>query len=477
MATVMILIAALLFFGRSRTVDSLAVLPFENVGGSADQEYLSDGVTESVINNLTKISALRVVPRSTAFRFKGKEWDPQEIGSKLNVAAVLSGRITHRGSSLDIQVDLIDVKRESQLWGNRYQASMGDLLSVQQQITDDVSARLGIGISEETREKLSKRATENTHAYQLYLQGRYYWNKRTAVDIERAIGYFKKSLSLDSSYALAYAGLADSYLIQSQYSGTPSTITVPLAERAARRALEFDHSLAEARTSLAFAYYDDWKFDDAEREFKQAIALNPKYPTAYHWYNILLARSGRLDEASRIIQKAQELDPYSPIITLNVGAIALYRRNYEEALRSFSKCSELDPSFAPGYAWAGIALARMKRDAEAEAHFKKALELSGRSSETIAYLGNFYGKRGRRSDAVSLLKENERRYREGTGAAYNIAAIYAGLGEKDKVMTYLEQDVRDHSTFATSLMIDLTWDDVRGDPRFIALLRKIGLEP
>jgi len=468
-------LAIYLYVGRGQSIDSLAVLPFENVGASPEQEYLSDGLTESIINNLTKIASLRVVPRSTVFRFKGKEMDVQEVGSKLNVRAVLSGRITHRDQVLDVQVDLIDVNRQSELWGNLYHSSAADILSLQQQITDDVSSRLGIGLSAETREKLAKRSTANTQAYQLYLQGRYYWNKRNTVAIGRSIDYFNQAIALDSTYALAYAGLADSYIIQSQYSGIPTRITVPMAMTSARHALALDNSVAEAHTTIAFCYYQDWKYDDAEREFKQAISLNPRYGTTYQWYNIMLLRMGRLEEASAMIQHAHELDPFSPVIALNVGVIPMVRGQFEDALAYVSKAVELDPSFAPGYEYEGIANYKLKKYSEAQTQFEKAVELSGRSSECISSLGYFYAKRGMREKALALLKENEVRYRTGTGSAYNIARIYAGLGEKDKALNLLDQDLNDRSIWIGNLLIDLAWDDLRTDPRFIALTKRVGL--
>ena len=475
LALLVVGLAIYFYTGRGQSIDSLAVLPFENVGASAEQEYLSDGLTESIINNLTKISSLRVVPRSTVFRFKGKEMDVQEVGSKLNVRAVLSGRITHRDQVLDVQVDLIDVNRQSELWGNLYHSSTTDILSLQQQITDDVSSRLGIGLSTETREKLAKRSTANTQAYQLYLQGRYYWSKRNAVAIERSIDYFNQAIALDSTYALAYAGLADSYIIRSQYSGIPTSITVPMAMASARHALELDNSVAEAHTDIAFCYYNEWQYDDAEREFKQSIALNPRYATTYQWYNILLLRIGRFEEASTMIQQAHQLDPFSPVIMLNVGALPLVRGQFEEALGYFVKSIELDPSFAVGYEWEGIANYKLNKYPEAQAQFEKAVELSGRSSECISSLGYFYGKRGMREKALTLLKENELRYRTGTGSAYNIARIYAGLGEKDKALELLDQDLNDRSIWIGNLLIDLAWDDLRTDPRFIALTKKVGL--
>ena len=478
-AGILLIIGAVLlylFFSRQeQAIDSLAVLPFENIGASSEQEYLADGVTESIINNLTKISSLRVVPRSTVFRFKGKEMDIQDIGSKLNVSAVLSGRITHRGQALDVQVDLIDIKRESQLWGNRYESNAADLLTLQERITSDVSSKLGIGLSTETREKLTKRSTDNTQAYQLYLQGRYYWNKRTAAALERAIDYFNQAIALDSTYALAYSGLADCYIIQSQYSGIPTRITIPETQKAARRALKLDNSLAEAHTTLAFSYFEEWKYREAEQEFKQALSLNPRYATTYHWYNIMLVRTGRVDEAWPIIQQGRELDPFSQVITLNVGIIPFMRGQFEEALQYFKKTIELDPSFAIGYAWMGHTNNRLRNYPEAQAQFEKALELSGRSSECIGYLGYFYGKRGKREDALKLLKENQERYRAGTGSAYNIARIYAGLGDKEKALEWLERDFHDKSTWITALSEEYMWDDVRSDPRFIELTKKVGL--
>ncbi|MBI1803428.1 MAG: protein kinase [Ignavibacteriae bacterium] len=473
---VIIGVAALYFlFNKQKAIDSLAILPFEDVSAAPEQEYLADGVTESIINNLTKISSLRVVPRSTVFRFKGKDMDLQDIGSKLKVNAILTGRITHRGQSLEVQVDLIDVDRQSQLWGNRYVSTASDLLTLQESITKDVSSKLGIGFSSETQEKLAKRYTDNTQAYQLYMQGRYYWNKRTAAALERAISYFNQAIALDSTFALAYSGLADSYIIQSQYAGIPTGITLPLTQRAVRRALELDNSLAEAHTTLAFSYFEQWKYEDAEREFKQSIALNPRYATTYHWYGIMLGRTGNPDRYLAVIKQALEIDPYSPIITLNMGVANLLLKQYDEALSYFKKCVEIDPSFAVGYGWMGLTYERMKNYRDALSPLQKAVELSGRSSECLSYIGYFYGRVGKRDEALKLIKENEDRYHAGTGAAYSIARIYAGLGEKEKVLELLEQDYRDHSTWINSLGSDYVWDDVRSDPRFVELTKKVGL--
>jgi TolB-like protein/Flp pilus assembly protein TadD len=465
-----------MLFKTAKPIDSLAVLPFVNAGGDPQLEYLSDGISESIINSLTRIRELRVIPRSTVFRFKGKDIDPQEIGNKLKVGGVLSGTVTKNGDNLDIQVDLIDVQKQSQIWGNHFTRKIGDVLSLQEEIVGNVSKQLQISISGETERDVNKRSTQNGAAYQLYLQGRFYWNKRTSAALERSIDYFNQAIALDSTFALAYAGLADCYIIQSQYSGIPTSITIPLTKKAARRAIELDNSLAEAQTTLAFCLFEEWNYEESERDFKQAIALNPKYPTAYHWYNILLVRTGRVDEAWKIIQQAHELDPFSPVITLNVGAICQLRKQYDDALRYFKQSIEQDPSFAPGYAWAGLTYDLMNKVGEARPQLEKAMELSGRSSECISYLGYFYGKRGMREEALKLLRENEELYRTGKGAAYNIARIYAGLRDKENVLKWLDQDVSDHSTWSGSLKNDYVWDDVRTDPRFIVLLKRVGLE-
>ncbi|MEK6756404.1 MAG: protein kinase, partial [Bacteroidota bacterium] len=464
-----------LFIGREQAIDSLAVLPFENVGGGQDLDYLSDGITESIINNLTRIQGLRVVPRSSAFRFKGKDVDLQEVGSKLSVRAILTGKIVHRGPALDVQVDLVDVKNESQLWGNRYQSDLNSILSLQQQITKEVSSKLGTSLSGEEKEKLSRQSTENTEAYTLYLQGRYYWNRRSAASLEKAIDYFKLAIERDQGYALAYVGLADCYALQTQYTGTPAAVALPRAQEATEKALQLDNTLAEAHTTLAFIHQSRWKFDAAEKEYKHSIELNRKYATTYHWYSLLLHYVGRSEEASAVIQRAYEIDPLSPIIILNVGLAPFYKGDYNKALAYFRKSNEIDPSFASGYSFAGLVYFKLKDYVQALPLLEKGLELSGRSSESISYLGYYYGKIGNRQKALTLLKENQDRYYAGTGPAYNVARIYEGLGDRDKVVEWLERDYRDHSIWMIRLRTDVGWDDVHSDPRFLDLMKKVGV--
>jgi serine/threonine protein kinase/Tfp pilus assembly protein PilF len=339
----------LFFLNHAKPIDSLAVLPFVNVSADPNTEYLSDGITESIINSLTQIPGLRVVPRSTVFRFKGKDIDPQEVGSKLKVRAVLTGRIVHRGDDLNVQLDLIDIEHQSQIYGNQYHHKAADIISMQEEIVGDVLKPLGVTLSREERKTVNKRYTENVEAYKFYLQGRFYWNKRKASEIQKAIGFFNQAIALDPTYALAYVGLADSYAILEQYAGLPGKETYPKAIAAATRALELDNSLAEAHTTVAFASYAMWNWDKAEQEFKTAFSLNPNYPTAYHWYSIMLRGLGRHEEASRAIRRAQELDPLSPIIGLNVAIVYSFEENYEKAIQETDAVLAIDSTFSPAY--------------------------------------------------------------------------------------------------------------------------------
>ncbi|HUL44075.1 MAG TPA: protein kinase [Bacteroidota bacterium] len=468
-------IAYFAFFRTAGAIDSLAVLPFVNAGSDPQLEYLSDGITESIINSLTRIRSLRVIPRSTVFRFKGKDLDPQDVGNKLNVGAVLSGKIVKNGDDLDVQVDLIDVKNQSQLWGDHYTRKLASVLSLQEDIVNDVSRELKISLTGETKRDVNKQYTQNSGAYQLYLQGQYYWNKRNAVSLDRAVDYFDQAIALDSTYALAYVGLADCFIIQPQYAGISTKISIPKARAAAQKALALDPSLAEAYTALAFCDYTLWKYEDAEREFKEAIELNPKYPTTYHWYGILVARMGDYNHYLTLVRQAIDLDPYSPVIALNMGAAYFGLENNDEALRYFRKSVELDPSFAVGYAWIAATEARVKDDSDALPNFRKAVELSGRSSECLGYLGHYDGVKKRTGEAKLILTELQDRYQAGTAAAYSVARVYAGMGDKESALDWLEKDYRDQSTWITSLLTDHAWDSIRSEPRFVDLEQKVGL--
>jgi serine/threonine-protein kinase len=465
-------VAAWLLLGRTQErIDSLAVLPFENVGGSAELDYLSDGIAENIINNLAKIQGLRVAPRGAAFRFRGKDVDLADIGTKLNVRAVLTGRIIHRGNALDVQVDLIDVKNVSQLWGNHYQAGMGSLLELQDGIIREVSAKLG---QADAAVPASSRAAQNSQAYTLYLQGRYFWNRRTSQGLEQAFGFFRQALALDSTFALAYSGLADCYLLQPQYGGVKSSVAIPLARANALKALSLDNSLAEARTALAFTFTADFDYENAEREYKQALALNPNYPTAYHWYGLMLGRNGRLEEYLRMITRATEIDPYAPVLRLNVGVAHVLLRQYDVAVTEFEKTIALDSTLPLGYDWRGMVRVLQGNPAAAVPDLRRAVELSRRSTEATGLLGFALAKAGERAEALQLLRECEARYAAGTGGAYNVARICVGLGERDSAIAWLQRDLADRSVWITQLYTDPTFEPIRSDPRVAAIFRATG---
>jgi TolB-like protein/Flp pilus assembly protein TadD len=466
----------LFFLNHTKPIDSLAVLPFVNVSAEPNTEYLSDGITESIINSLTRIPSLRVVPRSTVFRFKGKDVDPQDVGAKLKVRAVLTGRIVQHGDDLNVQLDLIDIDRQSQIYGNQYHHKASDIISMQEEIVGDVLKPLGVTLSGEERKTLNKRYTENVEAYKFYLQGRFYWNKRKASEIQKAIGFFNQAIALDPTYALAYVGLADCYAIQEQYAGLPGKETYPKAVSAATRALELDNTLAEAHTTLAFASYAMWNWDKAEQEFKTAFSLNPNYPTAYHWYSIMLHGLGRHEEASRAIKRAQELDPLSPVIGINVAIAHAFEGNYEKAIDGMDAVVAIDSMFSPAYYRKTQPYVKLGKMQEAFAAASKGVEISGRSAEALSLLGYCLGLMGRREEALKVVKELEQRYAAQTTPGYNIARVYAGLGERNGVFKWLEADLDNHSGSLIWLTQDSEWETYKSDPRFSDLLNKIGLK-
>ena len=468
-------LAYLFLFRHPHTIDSLAVLPFVSVGADPRAEYLSDGITESIINSLTRIRELRVIPRSTVFRYKGKDVDPQEAGSKLNVGAVLTGKIVQAGDNLDVQLDLIDVARQSQIWGDHFTRTMTDVLSLQEDIVNEVSKELRLSISGDTKRDLKKRSTENPEAYKLYLQGRFYWNKRTASDLDKAIGFFNQAIRLDPAYALAYAGLADCYDIQEQYAGVPGSESFPKAEAAAKKALEIDNTLAEAHATLAFVREHTWDWNGAEQEYRAVIGQNPNYPTAYHWYSVLLRSLGRSEEASSMIRKAQELDPLSPVISLNVALVSFYKGDFDETILQCRKILEMDAAFGLAHQIIGSCYARKGMYAEALGELGKAVELSGATPENLSIEGSIYAKAGRRAEAEKIIAELERRYASGTGAAYMVARVYAGLNENEKAFDWLEKSYRDRSGWLERLNTDYGMASIRSDTRYLDLLKRIGL--
>jgi serine/threonine-protein kinase len=458
----------------AKAIDSIAVLPFVNTGGDGDTEYLSDGIAETMINSLTQLQQLRVIARTTAFRYKGKDVDPQEVGRELKVRAVLMGRVRQIGNMLTIQADLVDATTGAQLWGEEYNRRITDLLAVKQEIAREIVEKLRLRLTGQEQQQLTRHDTTNPEAYQFYLRGRYHWNKRTADGLKKAIEQFQQATALDPGFALGYAGLADCYLLLEQYAGTPASENLPHAKAAAERALQIDDSLAEAHASLASYHYQSWEWEEAEKEFKRAISLNPNYPTARHWYQLYLRTRGRMGEALAEIKRAQELDPLSPILFVNTAFVYFMNGDIDSCMEQAQRLVELDPHFSLAYEPLGRAYIGQRKYTEAIAAFQQDVA-SDRTAYALSYLGYAYAVAGRHSEALALLKELQEKYRRRECLGQYIAMVYAGLGDKDQAFAWIEKDFQARSGFMDSVVTDPFFDSLHGDPRYDDLLRRIGL--
>ena len=459
-------------------IESIAVLPFANQNHDPDTEYLSDGLTESIINSLSQLSNLRVIPRNSVFRYKGKEGDPLAVGKELGVRAVLTGRIVQRGDNLVVSAELVDVRDNKQLWGEQYSRKTADALAVQQEIAWEISERLRPKLSGEVRSQVAKRETTNPEAYQLYLKGRYHLEKRTKEETNKAIEYFQQAIDRDPNYALAFAGLADSYVLLSvaiPRSSFPPKEAFPKAKAAAMRALQIDDKLAEAHTSLAhikFVY--EWDWAAAEREFKRSIELDPNYATAHHWYGFDLAAVGRFDEAIIEIRKAQEIDPLSLIINASAGWIFYHARQYDQAIEQERKTLEIDPNFVLAHGRLAQAYEQKGMNKEAVEEYLKAETLFGENQEEIAAFRQAYtvsGMRGFWQKQLDLAIERSKRQHV---SSIIIAGYYARLGEREQAIQWLEKAYEERDAMIW-LKVDPRWDGLRSDPRFADLIRRVGL--
>jgi serine/threonine protein kinase/tetratricopeptide (TPR) repeat protein len=454
-------------------IDSVAVLPFANTGGDPDTEYLSDGITESLINSLSHISKLRVVPRSTVFRYKGQAGAPEKIGRELNVRGVVTGRVSRRGDTFVVGAELIDVSRESQLWGEQYSEKLAAALGLQEEISKAIADNLRIQLSGKEQQQLAKRDTENGEAYQLYLRGRYYWNKRTKEGVKKGLEYFQQAVDKDPGYALAYAGIADSYAVGGgMYLGMTSQESRPKAKAAAMKALEIDSSLAEAHTTLADTYqYYDWDFPKAEQEYHKAIAANPNYPTAHQWYSEFLMEMGRNEEAISEARRALELDPLSLIIGSQMGD-ALYRAGRtDEAIEQLKKTTQMDPNF-PEARWVlADAFAQKKMYSEAVAEWQTAMKLLGNEPGAAA-LGEAYKSSGYQGSLQKRIDQLLQRPAE-RRSSYDLARLYARLGKKEEALKWLEKGYTEHEGAMLFLKCEPAFDSWRSDPRFQVLMRRM----
>jgi TolB-like protein/Tfp pilus assembly protein PilF len=460
---------------RSEAIDSLAVLPLANASADPNAEYLSDGITESIINSLSQLPRLRVMARSAVFRYKAKEVDAKKVGRELGVRAVLTGRVLHLGNKLIIRTELIDVSDGRQIWGEQYDREPLDIIAVQEEISREISEQLRLRLTGQQMKLLTKRYTENTEAYHAYLRGHYYWNKRTEEGFRRGIEYFQKAINEDPDYALAYAGLADCYNLLNSYGALPPKESAPLIKAAARQALKIDDGLAEAHTSLGHVkMMHDWDWPGAETEFRRALGLNPNYATAHHWYAIYLRAMGQFEESLKEIRQAQRLDPLSLIINTVVGTHFYYARQYDKAIAQCRETLELDPNFHVAYGVIGETYTQKGMYKEAIAALQKAISLSP-GPDVLARLGYAYAVAGQRNQAKEVLNElqnlSRRRYIEPASRAI----IYTGLAEREQAFAWLERAFEDRNELLVMLKVDPRLDTLRSDSRFTELLRRVGL--
>ena len=462
----------------AQAIDTVAVLPFSNVGGSPDTDYLSDGLTESLIDSLSHVPQLKVKSRNSVFRYKGKDdVDVQKVGNELGVGALLTGRITQRGDTIQVSAELTKVGDNTQLWGEQYSRKSTDLLSLQQQIAGEIAEKLRSKLTGAEKQQVTKQGTQNPEAYELYLKGRYYWNKRTGPDIKTAISYFNQAIGKDPGYALAYSGVADAYEVLAAYGGDPNDAG-PKSNAAALKALELNPTLAQPHAVLGNNKYFDREFAEGEAEFKKAFELDPSDATAHQWYGQDISLiGGREEEALAEINRAHQLDPLSPVISVIVCEVYFQSRQYDRAIEICKKVADDNPTFAEAHNGLALAYWGKRMYAEVIEEFKTYAQFSGDKSnlEFASALDRGFrasGWKGAVSKAIEVLKA---RRKSGYASPYRIAQLYADLGDKERAFEWLNSAYQERDDGLISLKTDFTLDSLRPDPRFAELVRKVGL--
>jgi len=464
--------------GTSPRIESLAVLPIANLSGDPQQEYFADGMTEALITDLSKIGALSVISRTSVMRYKGTTKPLPEIARELNVDAVVEGSVQRSGDRVRVTAQLIGARTDTHLWAESYDRDLHDILALQDDVARAIANQIKVKLTPQEQVRLASARPVNPETHEAYLKGRYYWNKRTEEGFHRSIEYFSEATEKDPNYALAHAGLADSYIILGYFSLLPAKEAYAKAREAATRALELDDTLAEAHNALATAKADyDWDWPGAEREFRRAIELNPGYATAHQWYGRLLSELGRHEEALAEIKRAQELDPLSLIINAVGGRILLYAGRDDLAIEQLRKTLEMDPNFAHAHWFLGMAYVRKGALAEAIAEFQRATTLSSNFTQYKAGLGHAYARAGKSAEARKLLYELKELSKRRYVSWCDFAAIYAGLGDKDQAFACLERAYAQRDARLVELKVDARLDPLRADLRFADLLRRVGLPP
>jgi TolB-like protein/DNA-binding winged helix-turn-helix (wHTH) protein/Tfp pilus assembly protein PilF len=482
-AFVVVLSVTILAFWLFRSWDrstagirSIAVLPLDNLSGDASQDYFSDGMTDELITDLAKIKALRVISRTSVMRYKGTHTSLPEIARTLNVDAIVEGSVLRSGEQVRITAQLIQVPADKHLWAESYEGNLSDTLALQNKVARAVAEQIRIEVTSQERAELKSVKKIDPDAYEDYLKGRYFWNKRTADGLKKAVDYFNQAIAKDPNYAAAYSGLADTFALLGdwQYAVMSTKEAVPKAKAAALKALELDDSLGEAHNSLAFCMDGyDWNFDAAEKEFRRAIELNPGYAPAHHWYAWHLALLGHNDDALAEMRKAANLDPLSLNINSDLAELLLIAHFSDEAIQQSRKTIDMDPAFPAAHNQLAQGYLAKHMYAEAIAELQKAIQLSGDSPIFTANLARAYVAANKKADAVDLLNDLKLSSVPGFPFAAEIAMVYTALGDKVQAMTWLEKGYEER--FNPGVLLRPCFDPLRSEPRFQALVRRIGL--
>jgi TolB-like protein/DNA-binding winged helix-turn-helix (wHTH) protein/Flp pilus assembly protein TadD len=481
LALVIILLILSVWLSHSRGsastgIRSIAVLPLENLSGDASQNYFADGMTDELITDLAQISALRVISRTSVMAYKGARKPLPQIARELNVDAVVEGSVLRSGDQVRITAQLIEASTDKHLWSQSYDGELRDTLALQSRVASAIADQIRINVTPQEQAALKNVKVVNPEAYESYLKGRYFWNKRTADGLKAALAYFKQAIEEDPKYAQAYSGLADTYALLGdwQYAVMTPKEAFPKAKAAATKALELDGTLGEAHNSLAFVLDGfDWDFEAAGKEFRRAIELNPGYATAHHWYAWHLSLLGRFDEAIAEMRKAENLDPLSLIINADLAELLILAHSYDESIQQSRKTIEMDPNFALAHNQLAQAYLQEHMNDEAVAELKTAVELSGSSPTCMANLARAYIASGKRSEALKLLGDLKERSSPGYSNASEIAMIYAALGDTDQAMNWLKKSYEER--FNPGVLLRPGFDPLRSDSRFQNLVHRIGL--
>jgi TolB-like protein/predicted Ser/Thr protein kinase len=464
--------------GRIAQIDSIAVLPFTNGGGDANTDYLSDGITESLIGNLAHVPQLKVKSRNSVFRYKGKDVDVGKVGSELGVSALVSGRMVPRGDSIEVSAELTDVRDNTEIWGQHYSGKSTDIISLQQQIASDIAEKLRYKLSTSEKQQVTKQGTQNPEAYELYLKGRYLWNKRTPSDVASAISYFNQAIAKDPGYALAYSGMADAYGTLPAYGGTPRE-DYPKSNAAARKALELDATLAHPHAVLGsneIGY--DWDFAGGESEYKKAFDLDPNDASAHQLYAADIGMiDGRQQEALAEANRAYQLDPLSPIIGYRVGAIHIWARQYDEAIVVCNKLANENPTFAVAHFCLARAYWGKRMYPEVIEEWKAFGQLFGAQTQSdfASAMEQGFRSAGWKGALAKAIEVRQAQRKTGYSSAYEIATLYADSGDKDQAFRWLDTAYQERDRLLPGLKADFLFDSLRSDPRFAELVRKVGL--